>query len=123
MGAGEKAKIRLSTEDSIEVQCMAQDGSTRVLPVSRAEFENASADLFARAISPVAKVLEDQMMTPSDVHDIVLVGGASRTPRLRVLLREFFGEGKKLHTEIDPDVTVLRCCEHRGLMQFFYIHH
>ena len=44
-------------------------------------------------------------MTQDHIDDVVLVGGASRMPQLRSLLTQFF-EGKKLHTEIDPDVTV-----------------
>jgi molecular chaperone DnaK (HSP70) len=102
----EQAKIRLSDDLNTEVTCMALDGHSRRLRVTRAEFEAASADLFDRSMQPVAKVLEDQMMTPDHVDDVVLVGGASRTPRLRQLLQEFVGPNKRLHTEIDPDVTV-----------------
>lgn len=103
----EKAKIQLSSSENVEVTCLDEDGSSiRRLRVSRAEFEDACSDLFARALAPVHKVLTDQMMEPSDVHDIVLVGGASRTPRLRELLQDFFGPQQMLHTEIDPDVTV-----------------
>jgi len=102
----EQAKIRLSDDLNTEVTCMASDGRRTRLHVTRAEFEAASADLFDRSMRPVAKVLEDQMMTSGNVDDIVLVGGASRTPRLRTLLQEFFGPNKRLHTDIDPDVTV-----------------
>lgn len=103
---GEEAKIKLSSVLSTTVRCRAEGGGVRSLTVTRQEFEEASADLFRRSMEPVEKVLEDQMMTSDNIDDIVLVGGASRTPRLRALLQEFFGEGKRLHTEIDPDVTV-----------------
>jgi molecular chaperone DnaK (HSP70) len=53
---------------------------------------------------PVDQLLEDLMMEPRHVNDVVLVGGASRTPRLRELLRAKFGG--RVHHDIDPDVTV-----------------
>mmetsp|Transcript_72313 Transcript_72313/g.224541 ORF Transcript_72313/g.224541 Transcript_72313/m.224541 type:complete len:167 (+) Transcript_72313:796-1296(+) len=104
--AAEEAKIKLSSQDSLEVHCLADDGEARSLPVTRQEFESASADLFDRSMEPVRKVLADQMMSAENVDDVVLVGGASRTPKLRVLLQEFMGPTKRLHTEIDPDITV-----------------
>mmetsp|Transcript_85933 Transcript_85933/g.168102 ORF Transcript_85933/g.168102 Transcript_85933/m.168102 type:complete len:171 (-) Transcript_85933:105-617(-) len=103
---GEQAKIELSGTSSTEVHCIAADGRHLLLRVTRAEFEEAAKDLFQRSMVPVAKVLEDQMMTRDDVQDIVLVGGASRTPKLRALLQDFMGPDKRLHTDIDPDVTV-----------------
>jgi len=103
----ERAKIRLSSAETTDVQCRpVGGGAVRKFAVTREEFETACKDLFDRAIEPVSKVLEDQVMTPDNVDDVVLVGGASRMPQLRELLRRFFGEGKRLHTEIDPDVTV-----------------
>lgn len=102
----EQAKISLSADPSVEVQCLGDDGFARGMTVSRSEFEEASSDLFERALAPVRQVLEDQVMTPDDVHDVVLVGGTSRMPQVRQLLRDFFGEEKQLHTDIDPDITV-----------------
>jgi len=102
----ELAKIALSADASTVVRCLASDGQARRMLVTREEFENACADLFARAVEPVKQVLEDQVMTHEHVDDVVLVGGASRMPQLRELLRQFFGEKKTLHTEIDPDITV-----------------
>lgn len=103
---GEHAKIELSNHTSTKVRCRADDGAVREISVTREEFEHACADLFARAIRPVEKVLEDQHMTIDNVDDVVLVGGASRMPQLRTLLTQFFGPDRPLHTEIDPDVTV-----------------
>lgn len=101
----ERAKIALSGEASAEVRCLAEDGRSRDMRVTREEFEKASADLFARAVNPINKVLEEQHMSTDDINDIVLVGGASRMPQLRELIRQLFGS-KRMHTEIDPDVTV-----------------
>jgi len=104
--AGEDAKIQLSSVFETEVVCLHEDGLPRTMKVTRKQFEDASSDLFSRSMQPVAKVLEDQMMTSDDVDDVVLVGGASRIPKLRELLQEFVGTSKQLHTEIDPDITV-----------------
>lgn len=103
--SAERAKIALSTSQSAEVRCLADDGRGRAITVTREEFEKACQDLFDRAIDPVKKVLEDQQMTADYIDDVVLVGGASRMPQLRELIGQFF-DGKRLHTEIDPDVTV-----------------
>jgi molecular chaperone DnaK (HSP70) len=102
----ERAKIALSTELSTVVRCLASDGKARSMTVSREEFEAACKDLFERAVEPIKTVLSDQVMTQEHVDDVVLVGGASRMPQLRELLRRYFGDGKRLHTDIDPDVTV-----------------
>lgn len=102
----ESTKIILSNELRTEVRCRDESGKDRILSVTRTEFEEAAGELFGRAMAPVQKVLDDQMMTAGFVDDIVLVGGASRTPKLRQLLKEFFGETKELHSEIDPDITV-----------------
>eukprot|EP00434_Breviolum_minutum_P038685 symbB.v1.2.034323.t1/scaffold4412.1/size40011/1 len=102
----EDAKIRLSSEVQVETRCRASDGKDRIFVISRKEFEDASSELFGRAMAPVQKVLDDQMMTSDYINDVVLVGGASRTPKLRELLQDFFGPSKRLHTEIDPDITV-----------------
>lgn len=77
--------------------------------VTRPEFEQATAHLFARALHPVNQVMRDQMMTPKNIDNVVLVGGASRMPKVKQLLRDIFeppGGGKKINDEIDPDLTV-----------------
>merc|ERR1712060_539753 len=91
----EEAKIELSGQQEVEVRCRTEDGSAKVMTVTREEFERVSGDLFRRSMKPVETVLADQMMTADNVDDIVLVGGASRTPRLRALLQEFMGPSKK----------------------------
>jgi len=101
----EKAKIALSTEEVVGVRCVDADGKGRIVKVTREMFEKECKDLFNRTMAPIQKVLEDQFMTPENVDDVVLVGGASRMPQLRDLLRRFFGESR-LHTDIDPDVTI-----------------
>jgi len=95
----------------VQVQCRAEGDDKKKaavisLAVTREEFELASQDLFDRAIAPVEKVLKGAMLEPKMVDDVVLVGGASRMPKLRQLLRDYFGGGQRIHSEIDPDVTV-----------------
>eukprot|EP00392_Amoebophrya_sp_AT5.2_P004207 g4215.t1 len=73
--------------------------------VSREEFETKAASLFKRTIEPVEKVMKDQMMTHKDINHVVLVGGATRMPRIRRMLIDFFGR-EKLNMDLDPDLTV-----------------
>merc|ERR1712241_276200 len=99
----EQAKIALSNDPVTSVQCHSvTDGQDYEVTVTRDEFEEAAEDLFARSIAPVKQLLEDQMMGAGDVDDIVLVGGASHTPKIRQLLKHYFGSDKTLHTDIDP---------------------
>jgi molecular chaperone DnaK (HSP70) len=105
--AAEAAKVKLSAQESVDVSCVAEDGRPRTVSVGRAEYDEACADLYKRAMKPIDDVLADQMMTPENINDVVLVGGASRMPRLRALLQKYFeGAGSKMHTDIDPDITV-----------------
>ena len=62
-------------------------------------------DLFKRTLQPVAQVLKDAGMSKSDVHEIVLVGGSTRIPKVQQLLSEFF-DGKELNRGINPDEAV-----------------
>jgi molecular chaperone DnaK (HSP70) len=103
---GEEAKIALTNSSVAAVRCLGPDGQVRKVSVTRDEFETVAASLFDRAMAPVDKVLEDQMMTVEHVNHVVLVGGASRMPKIRDMLRVKFGGVQRLHTEIDPDVTV-----------------
>ena len=73
--------------------------------ISRAKFEDLNADLFKRTLLPVQQVLKDASMTKDDVHQIVLVGGSTRIPKVQRLLSDFFG-GKALSNAIHPDEAV-----------------
>jgi molecular chaperone DnaK (HSP70) len=75
------------------------------LTVSRAKFEELNADLFKKTIAPVAQVLKDAQMVKSSVHQIVLVGGSTRIPKVQQLLSEYF-DGRTLNKEINPDEAV-----------------
>lgn len=104
--ACERAKRTLSsaTQAVIDVDSLA-DGSDFSMTITRAKFESLCDELFRKHMAPVEQVLRDAKMSKSDVHDIVLVGGSSRIPKLQQLLRDFFG-GKELCQSINPDEAV-----------------
>ncbi|KAJ4443934.1 hypothetical protein ANN_05723 [Periplaneta americana] len=104
--AAEKAKRTLSssTEASIEVDAL-MDGIDFYSKVSRARFEELCADLFRSTLHPVEKALTDAKMDKGSIHDIVLVGGSTRIPKIQSLLQNFFC-GKQLNLSINPDEAV-----------------
>jgi len=68
---------------------------------TRAKFEELNIDLFKKTLDPVKKVLEDAGLSKSDVHDVVLVGGSTRIPKVVQLLEDFFN-GKKANKGVNP---------------------
>jgi L1 cell adhesion molecule like protein len=104
--ACERAKRTLSsaTQAVIDVDSLA-DGADFSMTITRAKFESLCDELFRKHMAPVEQVLRDAKMSKTDVHDIVLVGGSSRIPKLQQLLRDFFG-GKELCQSINPDEAV-----------------
>jgi L1 cell adhesion molecule like protein len=104
--ACERAKRTLSstTQSTIEVDSLA-DGVDLNLTITRAKFESLCDTLFRKTMAPVEQVLRDSKISKDAIHDIVLVGGSSRIPRVQQLLREFFG-GKELCQSINPDEAV-----------------
>jgi L1 cell adhesion molecule like protein len=104
--ACERAKRTLSsaTQAVIDVDSLV-DGQDFSMTITRAKFESLCEELFRKHMAPVEQVLRDAKMSKSDVHEIVLVGGSSRIPRLQQLLRDFFG-GKELNQSINPDEAV-----------------
>ncbi|CAN6565593.1 unnamed protein product [Malus baccata var. baccata] len=73
--------------------------------ITRARFEELNMDLFRKCVEPVEKCLRDAKMDKSSVHDVVLVGGSTRIPKVQQLLQDFF-EGKELCRSINPDEAV-----------------
>uniref|UniRef100_A0A8C8RN54 Heat shock protein 70 n=1 Tax=Pelusios castaneus TaxID=367368 RepID=A0A8C8RN54_9SAUR len=73
--------------------------------VSRARFEDLCADLFQATLKPLCKALQDANMSKDQIHDIVLVGGSTRIPKVQMLLQEFFN-GQELSKNINPDEAV-----------------
>uniref|UniRef100_A0A8C8GBM8 Uncharacterized protein n=1 Tax=Oncorhynchus tshawytscha TaxID=74940 RepID=A0A8C8GBM8_ONCTS len=104
--ACERAKRTLSssTQASIEIDSL-YEGIDFYTSITRARFEELNADLFRGTLDPVEKSLRDAKMDKAQVHDIVLVGGSTRIPKIQKLLQDFFN-GKELNKSINPDEAV-----------------
>ena len=104
--ACERAKRTLSSgaQATIEIDSLF-DGADFSLTITRARFEDLNAKAFSGTLEPVAQVLKDSGLEKSAVHEIVLVGGSTRIPKIQKLLSEFF-DGKKLEKSINPDEAV-----------------
>lgn len=104
--AAERAKRTLSssTEANIEIDAL-YEGIDFYTKISRARFEELNSDLFRGTLDPVEKALKDAKMDKSQIHDIVLVGGSTRIPKVQSLLQNFFN-GKSLNLSINPDEAV-----------------
>jgi L1 cell adhesion molecule like protein len=104
--ACERAKRTLSSsaQTTIEIDSLA-DGVDFYSSITRARFEELNMDLFRKCMDPVEKVLRDAKMDKATVHDVVLVGGSTRIPKVQQLLQDFFN-GKELCKSINPDEAV-----------------
>jgi len=104
--ACERAKRTLSssTQASIEIDSL-YEGTDFYTSITRARFEELNADLFRSTMEPVEKALRDAKMDKASIHDIVLVGGSTRIPKVQKLLQDFFN-GKELNKSINPDEAV-----------------
>jgi len=104
--ACERAKRTLSssTQANIEIDSL-YDGTDFNSVITRARFEDLNMDYFKKCMEPVEKVLKDSKLSKSQVHEIVLVGGSTRIPKVQELLSEFFN-GKELNKSINPDEAV-----------------
>ena len=104
--ACERAKRTLSsaTQTSIEIDSLFE-GIDFYTSLTRARFEELCQDLFRSTLEPVEKVLRDSKIDKSNVHEIVLVGGSTRIPRIVKLVSDFFN-GKEPNKSINPDEAV-----------------
>jgi molecular chaperone DnaK len=107
--AGERAKIELSAtmESEINLPFITADqtGPKHLnMKLTRAKLEQLSEDLFQRTMEPCRKALADAKMTPSDVNEVVLVGGSTRIPKVQEMVKQFFG--KEPHKGVNPDEVV-----------------
>ncbi|XP_027344913.1 heat shock 70 kDa protein-like isoform X1 [Abrus precatorius] len=104
--ACERAKRTLSStsQTTIEIDSL-YEGIDFYSTITRARFEELNMDLFRRCMEPVEKCLRDSKIDKSQVHDVVLVGGSTRIPKVQQLLQDFFN-GKELCKSINPDEAV-----------------
>merc|ERR1711884_959983 len=104
--ACERAKRTLSAsaQANIEIDSLFE-GIDFYTSITRARFEEPCSDLFKGTLDPVEKALRDAKLDKSSIHDIVLVGGSTRIPKVQKLLQDFFN-GKELNKSINPDEAV-----------------
>ncbi len=104
--ACERAKRTLSSSAtaSIELESLFE-GIDFFTSISKARFESLCMNLFQKCINPVSRVLQDAGISKSSVHEVVLVGGSTRIPKIQELLSSFFN-GKELNKGINPDEAV-----------------
>jgi L1 cell adhesion molecule like protein len=104
--ACERAKRTLSSssETTIEVDALF-DGVDFNARITRAKFEELCMDLFRSTVDPVDRVIRDSKISKGSIHEIVLVGGSTRIPKVCALLSEYFN-GKELNRSINPDEAV-----------------
>merc|ERR1712002_562467 len=102
----EKAKRTLSTQYQAKVEIESFfDGEDFSETLSRAKFEELNLELFKSTLKPVQQVLEDAGMKKSEIHEIVLVGGSTRIPKIQTLVKDFFNK-KEPSRGINPDEAV-----------------
>ena len=107
--AGEKAKIELSSvmETEINLPFITADASGpkhMTMKLTRAKLESLVEGLVQRTIGPLRQALADAGLKPSDVDEVVLVGGSTRMPRVQQVVKEYFG--KEPHKGVNPDEVV-----------------
>src|SRR6201994_222334 len=108
--AAEKAKIELSSalETPISLPFITADASGPKhleMRLTRAKFDQLTADLVERCIGPVKQALADAKITERDLDEVILVGGATRTPAVQALVRRLTG-GKEPNQSVNPDEVV-----------------
>ncbi|GAA4040149.1 molecular chaperone DnaK [Sphingomonas rosea] len=111
--AAEKAKIELSSAQTTEINqpfitARMEGGATTPLhlveTISRSDLEKLVEDLINRTLEPCRKALKDAGLEAKQIDEVVLVGGMTRMPRVREVVKEFFG--KEPHTGVNPDEVV-----------------
>jgi len=104
--ACERAKRTLSSaaQANIEIDSLFE-GIDFYTSITRARFEELCSDLFKGTLEPVEKALRDSKLDKASIHEIVLVGGSTRIPKIQKLLQDFFN-GKELNKSINPDEAV-----------------
>ncbi len=104
--ACERAKRTLSSasQASVEVDSLAEGFDFNQV-ITRAKFEQLCESVFKRTVAPLDQLLKDAKMSKDEIHEIVMVGGSTRIPKIRQLVSDYFG-GKKLNDSVNPDEAV-----------------
>ena len=99
-----RVKHELSEKDSATLRFPLPSGAVFVRDFSRGAFEALIQPIVERTMGPVKQALTDAQLKPAEMEEVVLVGGATRTPLIRRAMQEFFS--RKPHTELNPDEVV-----------------
>tara|TARA_Y100000389_G_scaffold140975_1_gene138836 strand:+ start:316 stop:2241 length:1926 start_codon:yes stop_codon:yes gene_type:complete len=99
-----KKTLSSSTQAMIEIDSLFE-GIDYTSSITRARFEELCGDLFRKTFEPVEQVIRDSKISKSQIHEIVLVGGSTRIPKIQTQLTDFFN-GKSLNKSINPDEAV-----------------
>jgi molecular chaperone DnaK len=108
--ASEKAKIELSSSQETEINqpfiTQGSDGNPLhlTLKLTRAKLEELVDDLVKKTMKPVEAALKDAKLKASDIHEVVLVGGMTRMPKIQAVVKEYFG--REPHKGVNPDEVV-----------------
>ena len=107
--SAEKAKIELSSSQETEInQPFITQGANGplhlTLKLTRAKLEELVDDLIKKTMKPVAAALKDAKLKVADIHEVVLVGGMTRMPKIQSVVKDFFG--KEPHKGVNPDEVV-----------------
>ena len=97
-------KHQLSEAESATLRFPLPNGAVFACEFTRAEFDALIRPIVDRTMGPVKQALADAHLSPSEIDEVVLVGGTTRTPLIRATVQEYFG--RKPHTELNPDEVV-----------------
>src|SRR6266542_3926938 len=98
------AKILLSTEEAADIEVELPQGKLYQRRITREMFEEMALAIVNRTLGPCRRALKDADLLPSEIDEVVLVGGSTRIPLVRRKVEEIFG--RKPHTELNPDEVV-----------------
>ena len=107
--AAEKAKIELSNSIQTDVNLpfitATQDGPKHLnITITRSKFEQLVDDFIERTVGPCEKAMKDAGVTPSQINEVILVGGSTRVPKVQELVKNLFN--REPHKGVNPDEVV-----------------
>ncbi|HEV3512817.1 MAG TPA: Fe-S protein assembly chaperone HscA [Candidatus Sulfotelmatobacter sp.] len=98
------AKIALSSQPSVKLDIELPQGKRYRREITREQFEQLIQPIIERTVGPCKQALKDAKLTPEQIEEIVLVGGSTRIPKVRALVKEMFR--REPHTDLNPDEVV-----------------
>src|SRR6266496_4283049 len=99
-----EAKIALSSQQSAKLDIELPEGKRYQREITREQFEQLAAPVIDRTVAPCKQVLKDANLRPEQIDEVVLVGGSTRIPSVRILVERLFD--RKPHTDVNPDEVV-----------------